>query len=95
MLNKVLMFGAVCDECGEIWRDDHNGFVAFRDKMSIELNIQESGWHTHESTGETYCLKCHIIGDDDELIVIKRPAAPIGAGTNGESKADSGQAAQL
>lgn len=68
------MYGCKCDNCGETWKDEHNGFVAFTDKISMENVLgDEDGeaWHTDRSKTphRHYCDDCWSIDDNDKLIL--------------------------
>ena len=67
------MFGCKCDNCGEQWFDDHNGFAAFTDEISMKNNISDDEtWYVdreHNGDNKHYCPKCFIFDDQDNLII--------------------------
>ena len=65
------MYECVCDNCGEAWRDDHNGWCAMTDESSMNSAISEDdGWLEHE--GKHYCHKCITGFDDNDKIILKQ-----------------------
>lgn len=75
MIIKVEMFGCTCDNCGERWVDEHNGFAAFTDETSMNNMMgDDTEWYTdHQDKAENkhYCPKCWSFDDDDNLVLRK------------------------
>jgi len=67
MIYSVTMYSGKCDNCGEEWADEHNGYCAFTDASSMKENMMESEW-LHEGDKD-YCPKCYSYDDDDKLIL--------------------------
>ena len=79
MITNINMYGCQCDNCKTEWRDEHSGFVAFKESDSARFNAEESGWYTDPKTkigpGGTlsndshYCPDCWSIDDDDKVVI--------------------------
>lgn len=74
MITEVKMFGCKCDNCGNTWKDEHNGLVAFTDKLSMETVLgDEDGeaWHIDRNftPHRHYCDDCWCIDENDKLIL--------------------------
>lgn len=72
MYNKIECIYLTCDNCGEIFTENHNGFSIFLDEINAHDEADNDGWYLH---GKHYCSSCHTIDDDDILII--KPIAPI------------------
>ena len=76
MIIQIEMFGCQCDNCGKQWMDEHNGFVAFADKNSME-NIMgdDTDWYTdrEEEEDKHYCPGCFTFDDYDNLVLKPMP----------------------
>lgn len=66
MIHKIEMFGATCDNCQALYRQDD--MIAWGDKESTIDNIQESNWVIID--GKTYCEDCVTIDENDELMIV-------------------------
>lgn len=64
MIEKVEMYQAVCDRCGESYYDEFNGFVAWSDKCTAK-DAAINGGEWHEIDGKLYCPNC--IEYDNEI----------------------------
>src|SRR5664279_2219408 len=72
MITEEKYYGCVCDNCGEAWFDDHNGYAAFATDDSMAENVSnDEEWHTDHDADPTkhYCSKCFKIDDEDNLII--------------------------
>ena len=57
MIQKVEMYQAVCDGCGESYVDELNGFVAWSDKsMAKNAAVNDGEWQ--EINNNLYCPNC-------------------------------------
>lgn len=67
---EVKMFGAECDNCGERWIDDHNGFVSFTDESSMKqvLEDDDTWWSGDEGI---YCPSCFKFDDEGNIIIAR------------------------
>lgn len=74
------MVASACN-CGTKWIDEDHGYVAFTDKSSIQLIVQEdTDWAVdtdYEWEDRHYCPKCFVGFDDDDKMIIN--ALPIAA----------------
>lgn len=66
MIHKIEMFGATCDNCQALYRQDD--MIAWGDHGTTSENIQEAGWHIIE--GKTYCDNCITVAEDDSLMIV-------------------------
>lgn len=70
MIKEIKMFACECDNCGEQWIDDHTGYMAFTDEISMKNNISDDGsWYSNMK--QHYCPKCWIIDENDNLVLKK------------------------
>lgn len=72
MIVEVTMYGCRCDNCGIEWVDEHHGFAAFTDEISMKSQMADDHtWHTDRDAVEDrhYCPKCFSFNDDDELVI--------------------------
>lgn len=67
MIQKVECFTLECDNCKEIFQDEHSGFSIFVDESSAWEYADNDGWY--EDKGKHYCPSCHDFDDDDNLII--------------------------
>lgn len=69
MIIEKKMYGCKCDNCGEEWADDWNGWIAFTDQSSMDQNVRDDDlWHTTKD-GKHYCPNCFCFDDDDNLVI--------------------------
>lgn len=66
MYNKEQSISISCDNCGDVYIDEHTGFSLYPDEIGAQEAADNDGWHSSE--GEHYCPLCHTINDNDELI---------------------------
>lgn len=69
MYNKVECVVLSCDNCGESYTDEHNGFSIFVDENQAHESADNDGWYS--DNGKYYCPDCHKIDDKDNLILKK------------------------
>lgn len=70
MIQPVTMYGVVCDNCGERWIDENNGYAGFTDEISMGNVINDDDtWHSVYRENKHYCPKCFHIDDDDNLVI--------------------------
>lgn len=67
MYNKVECIRISCDNCGEVYSDDHSGFSIFLDEGTANEYADNDSWHS--DNGKHYCPDCHTINDDDEIVI--------------------------
>ena len=65
MIHEVKMYGAKCDHCGEEWQDDHNGWVAVIDELSMKQILGDEGWYTDVDGKSHYCTECFDYDEND------------------------------
>lgn len=66
-IHERIMYSCVCDACGDLWRDDHSGYIAFDDISSLKDYIETDDWREHNN--KWYCPDCYNIDDDDIFTV--------------------------
>jgi hypothetical protein len=76
MIHEVQMYSCTCDNCGELFRDDHSGFTAYPDSGNLSEAMDSDGWHTgtaYEHEEKYYCPDCFKWDDneDDKIIIDK------------------------
>lgn len=61
MITKVTMYSVVCDVCETTFIDDHRGYSAMGDHVTIAEMAINSGWYFEESlyAPKCYCPECH------------------------------------
>lgn len=67
MYNKETCICITCDNCGELYRDEHSGFSLFVDEWSAHEAVDNDSWYSE--SGTHYCPACHKIDDEDNLVV--------------------------
>lgn len=70
MIEKVEMYQAVCDGCGESYYDDFNGFVAWSDEVAAQNAATENEWM--EINGKLYCPDCYEYDEELDNYVVKK-----------------------
>lgn len=70
MIEKVEMYQAVCDGCGESYYDDFNGFVAWSDEAAAQNAATENEWM--EINGKLYCPDCYEYDEELGDYVVKK-----------------------
>jgi len=68
MIKPETFYMLICDNCNHALGDDVN--YAWSDERVAKEFAQDSEWHFADD-GKCYCPKCYIIGDDDEIEIIK------------------------
>lgn len=74
MIIKIEMLGCQCDNCGEQWIDENNGFAAFADEFGIKDSVgDDDQWHTEFNypNDKHYCKECWSFDSEDNLIIRK------------------------
>jgi len=72
MIKPIEMFAVICDNCGEQYIDDYNGFCAWDDDMGAEAAIQDDeSWHSAPDE-KHYCSKCFKGFDDSDNIILDK-----------------------
>lgn len=67
MINKVTMYAAKCDNCGDGW-SNHDGICAYPDKDCMEEQLRNDEWHTEKGEPDKhYCPSCWFMDDDDKI----------------------------
>lgn len=72
MINKTVMYGCQCDNCGEQWIDEERGYAFFEDKNTILNEVRNFElWHTEKinEVEEHYCPDCFKVSEEDELLI--------------------------
>lgn len=64
MVEKIEMYGAVCDGCKDIM-EIYDGTVGLTEADHVKDAIYETEWSLLED-GKCYCPKCHTVEWDDE-----------------------------
>lgn len=64
MIQEVVMFKVVCDNCKKEFDDGDMGAVAWADAESALYVATESGWHSMD--GKHYCDECFFYDDNDK-----------------------------
>ena len=67
MYNKEQSISISCNNCGDVYIDEHTGFSLYPDEIGAHEAADSDGWHSSE--GEHYCPLCHKINDNEELII--------------------------
>lgn len=73
MIQKTDCYCVVCDNCGDTYEDPVTGFSLWTD--SGAMNPEDRGWHVTDD-GKHYCPDCHIVDDDDNLIIKPKEVKP-------------------
>ena len=66
---KSECFSIVCDNCGEVYQDDHNGFSMFPLEEDAHQSADNDDWYLQGDDDKQYCPKCHKIEEDDIITV--------------------------
>lgn len=67
MISEVTFYAATCDNCKKEWFNDHFGWSAMNDEISILEMLSDDEW---ECIGDNhYCPDCYEYDDNDELII--------------------------
>lgn len=72
MTTKLIIYGIICDNCGERWVDEDRCISALWAKTDILNEVRNSEtWHTDRSLDNEkhYCPNCFKINDNDVLII--------------------------
>jgi hypothetical protein len=70
MIYPVTMYAAKCDNCGKEWVDEHNGWYAFTDKISMAgMLADDTEWW--KDGDKHYCSNCCKGYDDNDNLIIK------------------------
>lgn len=80
MIDKEIMFGCHCDNCGEPFIDEENGYSVFADETDILNEVRNfETWHTEGPFGNEkhYCPDCFSINDKDELAIDMTRSKPL------------------
>lgn len=78
MIHKVTMYSATCDNCNKKWSDEHYGWTALSDELSMENILNEEGWHMGDEENnegvnfECYCPDCWSYDDNDNFVLSKK-----------------------
>lgn len=69
MITKVTMYSVVCDVCDTTFIDDHRGYSAMGDSVTIAEMAINSGWHIKEDryAQKCYCPECHKEDDNQKV----------------------------
>ena len=79
MIDKNIMYGCHCNNCGENWIDEEKGIsVGTENDVLNEVRNFES-WHTEGPFGNEkhYCPDCFKITDEDELVIDMTRTKPL------------------
>ena len=66
---KVECFILECDNCGEVYRNEHTGYSIWVTESDCYDDAQEDGWY--EEDEKYYCPLCHFIDEEDNIILNK------------------------
>jgi Zn finger protein HypA/HybF involved in hydrogenase expression len=70
MYNKIECVTLSCDNCGEIYQDEHGtGFSIWVHESGVHDSADSDGWYLHGEEDKHYCPECHTINDNDELVI--------------------------
>lgn len=68
MYNKVECITLSCDNCEEIYQDEHGtGYSIWVAESDAFDAAENDGWYSHG--GKHYCPNCHEFDDNDNLII--------------------------
>lgn len=75
MYNKVECITLTCDNCGEVYQNDHSGFSIWITEGDAQESASNDDWYSADDD-KHYCPGCHEINDDDELIIHPKKDQP-------------------
>lgn len=83
MYNKVECITLTCDNCGETYREEHNGWSLFLVESDAHDNADTDEWYLGHLDGEhkgkhycTDCFKYHETEDDVIIVDTSRKVNP-------------------
>ncbi len=62
MIEEITMYGAVCDNCGKLFRTED--YCAFVDKDTAKSHALDGGWIEHN--GELLCPDCYGYNEETD-----------------------------
>lgn len=80
MIDKNIMYGCHCDNCGENWIDEENGISVFGTENDVLNEVRNfESWHTEGPFGNEkhYCPECFKVTDEDELVIDMTRTKPL------------------
>jgi hypothetical protein len=79
-VDKQIMYGCHCDNCGEHWIDEEKGIAVFGTENDVLNEVRNfESWHTEGPFGNEkhYCPECFTINDNDELVIDMTRTKPL------------------
>ena len=80
MIDKNIMYGCHCDNCGEHWIDEESGLSVCYTENDILNEVRNfESWHTEGPFGNEkhYCPDCFKITDEDKLVIDMTRTKPL------------------
>lgn len=75
MIHEEKCYCGTCDNCGELYRNEHHGFTMFSNEGECREYMNNDDWYTTDSDpdhkGKHYCPDCFVYDEeiDDKIHV--------------------------